>query len=614
MAQKYLGVDLGSHDVKIVLITAGLRGAAVLASYEERVTPRTEEDPFVASLRTALEMIRERGLAHLPTGIALPGTLGSYRVMQFPFADHKRIAQAVTFEVEGQFPIPVVELRYDHLAVPAASGGRALVAALRQDVVETATEAFRRAGSDIRVITLGPIALAQAAVGRVAALPPGTDETQRPAALLIDIGERSTEIVAVTDKLPVAVRTIRRGGRHVSRALQKAYGFDAAGVEIAKERDAFLAHAGLGELQRAQRESAEHVARAFEPIVREIEHTRLWLATEYDCTVTELRITGGTAELKGLQPFLQEQIGLPTHFLEPGDAVGVRALAGTRWTRFSVALGAALAAAKRPLVQLYDVTGSRSDGDWLHQRFMTLVSLGVAIVAFAAADTIVKVKAAQAQRAHQLAELETASSKIFGVALSSLADVESRLAEVEGADLTAQLPDRGAFEVLEMIVRAAAATDGGATAAPVGPLGAAPSDEDGQPTENTIAPGGITTATNADGSTTVVDPSGSPIGSPPGASPPPVDPGAGPVDPTAGIVASDQLVIQRIDIRELKIEMQVEATRATAQDRLALKLQGLGCVTDIKKGKVRDSNEKKVFEMEMSHSCFRAAPVDQGGA
>lgn len=86
------------------------------------------------------------------------------------------------------------------------------------------------------------------------------------------------------------------------------------------------------------------------------------------------------------------------------------------------------------------------------------------------------------------------------------------------------------------------------------------------------------------------------------------DAATGPVDPSAGILVSDQLIVQRIDIRELKLEMKVEATRATAQDRLALKLEQLGCITDIKKGKVRDSNDKKVFELEMSHNCFRETP------
>jgi type IV pilus assembly protein PilM len=614
MAQKYIGIDLGSHEVKVVVATAGLRGVNVLNAYQERVEIGEGEDALGASVRTAIGLLRERGLTHLPTGIALPGSVGSYRVLKFPFPDQKRIVQAIQFEIEGQFAVPTSELDYDHIVGPATGGGgRALVVAVRRKILDQTVQAFRDAGTEIRLLTVSPLALAQLVIGKIAPLPPDADENMRPAALLVDVGERSTELVAISDKVPLAVRTLRRGGRHVTRALQKAYGFDVAGAEVAKERDAFLPHAALGELSAEQRASAEKTAHALEAVVREIEHTRLWLRTEYEHELTEIRLTGGTAELRGFQPYLQEQLGLPVHFAAPGDGVGIRGTADLRWTRTSAAAGAALGAAKRPNIQLYDMTSVTADGSWIQEKFMTLASLGIAVVAFAAIDTIVKVKAMETQRDRYVSELESASLTVFGEELSTLADVEERLAAVEGADLTAQLPDRGAFEVLEMVTRAAAPSDADQAAAQA----AAGVTLGGGPTA--VDPNGVVTGTNPDGSPAMFDATGNPLTGPtaaPGAGPPAedgeeeegADPGAGPVDPSAGIVVSDQLIVQRIDIRELKLEMKVEATRATAQDRLALKLEELGCITDIKKGKVRDSKDKKVFELEMSHNCFRQMP------
>ncbi len=611
MAQKYVGIDLGSHEVKVVVATNSLRGVNVVNAYRERVEPGEGEVSLAAATRVAIQILRERGLTHLPAGIALPGSAGSYRVLKFPFPDQKRIAQAISFEIDGQFPVPTSALDYDHVVGPATGGGgRALVVAVQRAKLDGTVRAFREVGMDLRLITASPLALAQILISKVAPLPPGADEAMRPAALLVDIGDRTTELVAITDKVPLAVRTIRHGGRHVTRALQRAYGFDAAGAEVAKERDAFLPHAALGALNPDQLESAKHTAEAFEAIVREIEHTRLWLRSEYEFELTELRLTGGGAELRGLQAYLQEQLGLPTHFAEPGETVGIRGSADLRWTRNAAAVGAAFGAAKRPIIQLYDVTADSGGGNWVQERFMTLASLGIAIVAFAAIDTIVKVKAMEAQRNQYAAELSTASLSMFGEEFESLADVEERLASVEGADLTAQLPDRGAFEVLEMISRAATASDAGQV--PGAPASAGVVGGSGPVPDPTMGPGAVVTGTSPDGSPTMFDPSGNPLGAPAGSPPPGVegtsDVASGPIDPSAGVVVSDQLVVQRIDIRELKIEMKVEATRATAQDRLALKLEGLGCITDIQKGKVRDSNEKKLFELEMSHNCFRALP------
>jgi type IV pilus assembly protein PilM len=609
MAQKHVGIDLGSHSVKIAVATAGLRGVNVLNTYEERVIPGDGEDALAASTRVAIQMLRERGLTHMPTGIALPGGLGNYRVLKFPFGDQKRIAQAISFELEGQFATPISGLEYDHIVGPThGGGGRALVVAVKRDPLDQTVEAFRRGGADVRLVTVAPVALAQVLTKKVASLPPSADESLRPAAIVVDIGERTTELVVLSDKVPIAIRTLRRGGRLVTRALQKAYGFDIAGAEVAKERDAFLPHAALESLSSDQKASAEQTAQALEPIVREIEHTRMWLRSECESELTEIRLTGAGTELKGLQPYLQEQLGLPVHFAEPGETVGVRGTADTKWTRASVAVGTAFASAKRPLIQLYDVTAVATDGNWLQDKFMTLASLGIAIVAFAAVDTIVKVKAMEAERDQYVSELESISSTVFGEALGGLSDVEDRLAAVDGAALTDQLPDRGAFEVFEMITKAAAPTDAGQG-----------------PTDNVVLgdgvvpgvdPGGgdpnaLVTGTTPDGSPTMLDPSGNPLGAgPPGA--PPTGEGEGvaadgSLDPTAGIVSSDQLLIRYLDIRELKISMKLDATRVTAQDRLALKLQTLGCITDIKKSKVRDSNDRKQFELEMSHNCFRAS-------
>ena len=65
---------------------------------------------------------------------------------------------------------------------------------------------------------------------------------------------------------------------------------------------------------------------------------------------------------------------------------------------------------------------------------------------------------------------------------------------------------------------------------------------------------------------------------------------AGPVDVDAGIVTADQLELASLDIRELKVDLKVTATRATAQDRLAIQLKKLGCVSEITKGKVTEGN------------------------
>lgn len=592
MAQKFVGIDLGSHQVKIVVATAGLRGVQVLNTFQAAVDPQQDlEDALAASAAVAVGLLREQQLSHLPVGVCLPGALGSYRVLKFPFADQKRVSQALAFEIDGQFPLPVTELEYDHFVTPRVDGGgQALVVAVRRDLLSAVMSSLREAGVDVRLMTTVPMALAQVMGGSIAPrAADDPDDPTKPAMLVVDVGGRSTQLIALGDRGPLAVRTLRRGGRNVTGAIRKAYGLDAQSAEMVKLRDGFIAHSGSGALDDAQQRLSATVGRAMEGVLREIEHTRLWLRSELGHEVTEVRLVGGGANLRGLSEYLHDQLQLPVSMGRPRARFGGRYDPQEGWALDTAALGAAMGAARRPLVQLQDESGIQRDSDWIQQRFGTILALGLAIVAVAAVDTIVKIKALETERDRYRDELSASTQKVFGESKTSAAEIQELLDAVEGGDLTSVVPERTALDVLQLVAQASAPTDlGKAPSAPP------PVDPAADPALDPTAP---------------VDPAGNPaIAAPPGGEPAAEPVPAGPVDVNAGIVVADELELASLDIRELKIDMKVSATRAAAQDRLAIKLKELGCISDITKGKVTDRSrggaDRKVFEMTMSHRCY----------
>ena len=62
MAQKYVGIDLGTHRVKIAVMTGGFRGAQLVDTFEEPVLTAVtgqdgkvdEADPYLPALQAAL--------------------------------------------------------------------------------------------------------------------------------------------------------------------------------------------------------------------------------------------------------------------------------------------------------------------------------------------------------------------------------------------------------------------------------------------------------------------------------------------------------------------------------------------------------------------------------
>lgn len=596
MAQKFVGIDMGNHHVKVAVISAGLRGVQLVDAFEEPVGSPPEPgegeaaiDPFTHLLSVTFGALRNRGLLGQPAGVCLPPGLLSYRVLSFPFADERRIAQAVGFEADGQFPMPIEQLSHGHFTIPAPDGGgRALVVAARKERMQQLAAVFRRAGSELKVVTSPAVAAGQVARAPMpAATPEMTAQGRQPCTLVLDVGHEYTHFVALGPKGPMAVRALRRGSRQVSDAIAHAYDLSRDDAEAAKHADAFLPHRGLAEISPEQMEAGKVVAAAFEPVLRELEHTRIWLRSTYQLEVARIMLAGGGTDLNGFDAYLAEQTGLeivPFHVAAPGlklaDSPMLRRMAG--------AIGAAYGAARRPLLQLHDGAEADADGGWVQERMSSLIAIGVAIMAFAALDTIARVKAADTQLAVYEAELAEATKKAFGAELGP-SEVEEKLSQAEGQDLTSLVPERGALETLAMIVKAATPTDLSTAPPPPPPtptLG--PGDEDGDGEDG-----------GADGGDEAGDDAAAAERS-------------GPIPPDAGVVVADDLVISSLDIRERKIELKADANQGSAQDRFARKLAAIDCISNVSKGKVR-GDARKSFQMTMDSRCFHKVTSNEDG-
>jgi hypothetical protein len=104
MSQKYVGLDLGTHEVKAVLVSAGLRATQVLEVAVESVPLRSGDDGVSASLEQGLTLLRRRGWNHYRVGVVLPGSAASFRVLKFPF--NGPAADRPDDPLRGRGPVP----------------------------------------------------------------------------------------------------------------------------------------------------------------------------------------------------------------------------------------------------------------------------------------------------------------------------------------------------------------------------------------------------------------------------------------------------------------------------------------------------------------------------
>lgn len=582
---------MGADSVRIVVAVSTFRGISVDATECMTIQRGESQNRLNAAIDCALSMISSRGWESIPASVCVPAGSVSYRSLHFPFADPKRIAQTLAFELDGKFAQPNEELVVDH--VPAVSGdgaGLGIVAAQPVVQAETIKDRFKAGGVDVRVVTCGAFALAQVA-GALGI--PSKHEGEVPASmkavsLVLDVGHRSTEIAVLSGHEIVGARSFRFGEQTLLRVL-------------AKHQD----KRALYEVQLHDPLSAAENA-ALEPLSREVERLIHWLAAECRFYVTDLRLAGEVSRVRGLDMWLASEVSRPCQLIEFEDSKVVKQIAGRGEELSWAAIGAAHAGSRRSLIDLQSLSDAAGDeSELLKKRFVGVALMGTCILACAGVDTLAKVRAESRQRDAYQQELQLLSQGVFGAPVSDLDGVKTLLMGDE-SNLLDSVPSRGALDVFALITQAALPSDAKGKEGPEGgAAGSEPVDGKGGSDLGSKADtkagkdkkpdpldllkmdrGAQPMMLSADGSNEREEQALSVV----------------PVD--AGIVSDDRLYIRDADIREHKVVLSVAATRGSAKDRLKRKLAAIPCMKEIVIGATRDYNEFKQFDVTIEHDCY----------
>ena len=311
MLGKSLGLDLGSHSIKLVELRQNLRTLEVVRLHAVPVANGTSEFDALRDGAAALELGGERVVT------AIPGDRVARRAIHFPFRERRRIAQAVPFEVESETPFDLDEVFVDWELVGEGRAAAEVVATVvPRAEVASRLEALRDAGLGARVLEVEGLALANLA----AFVPmPGTR-------LLIDLGHRKTTLCLLVDGVARAARTVPLGGRLLTEAIAHETDVDWDEAERVKCRD------GVFDANLAPRSPATE--RALGRLVRELVRTvggfESALGAPPDKAIDEITLLGGGARLQRIDEYLSAQLGIrcARFSVPPGESTGAFLAAG----------------------------------------------------------------------------------------------------------------------------------------------------------------------------------------------------------------------------------------------------------------------------------------------
>lgn len=308
MLGRVIGLDVGSHSIKLVELRTSLRQVEVA---------RVQSIPSAPDVAAGLETLDAVGLAGTRLVAAIPSPRLTRRALRFPFRDRKRLEQAVPFEIENETPFELEDIVVDYELLPAA-GAEAEVAAavVRRSEISDTLDRLAGAGLAPRVLEGEGLCLANLEIFRAESGPH----------VILDLGHSKTTLCLVIDGHPRAARTLPFGGAAIDRAMAEDIGCspeEAARTKMASG----IFERGLA--ARDQRVGAllDHFAR---DLVRALTSFEPVLGGPVEDTLDELTLVGGTARTPRLDAYLRERTGIAARRLEfpPRAELGEFAAAG----------------------------------------------------------------------------------------------------------------------------------------------------------------------------------------------------------------------------------------------------------------------------------------------
>ncbi|MBI5229998.1 MAG: type IV pilus assembly protein PilM [Candidatus Magasanikbacteria bacterium] len=347
--ESYLGVDIGSHGIKVVellkrgkhphLFTYGFADESIaIHADSEQLLDVDHIGAWLKQICLKSKTVSRRAFASLPAATVYSG----YFTIPMLKKEDKQLF--VEREVSKFLKQPIADTVLDWKVIQPAKKTKdaketeeatrnkvehILVTATSKKLIAAYTEIFRIAGLQL-------LSLESEVFGLITALV-GTDTSP---ALLIDMGGEQTDFFIIDEGVPIFFRSVNIGGRQCTEVIAAQLGLDMGQAEAVK-RDMAAERGGDALLNLLKK--------TLEPLVEEVSYS-LEIYTKQKEQETarpeKIILTGGAALLPKFDALLSDRFAIKTYVGDPWSRViydpELQPVLESIGPRFSVALGMAL--------------------------------------------------------------------------------------------------------------------------------------------------------------------------------------------------------------------------------------------------------------------------------
>lgn len=296
-----IGLDVGSYAVKAVALQAN-KDRITLQGFAQARIDNQDVGEVVKAVMAQL------GLKSKRVCTAVSGRSVIVRQVETPRLEGPALQQHIAHEADKYIPFGSEEVIIDAQPLPDPEGKKpdnlsVMLVAVRRSFVSEHLAQLKLGGLEPEIVDVDVFALANCyeVLG-----PPAPPEAEKKATALIDIGAAKSNIAIVQGSRLLFTREVYLAGNEITEAVGRTMAAEAEDVDRLKLNP--------GEMLDQLLDAAQP---AFEDLANEIRLSFDYVEGQFDCEVSSVVLSGGSAQLPNASAILGNLLGRPVHVFDP---------------------------------------------------------------------------------------------------------------------------------------------------------------------------------------------------------------------------------------------------------------------------------------------------------
>lgn len=322
---KSIGIDIGSHSIKVVELHSGSKGLNITAFFHHKFSISIQADHGIEAIEFLRELVSRYDESSTRFNIALRTDQVAIRSKFFPFNEKIKIQKSLPFELEEDIPFSTDNAIFDSKTIRlVGSGAETLSCAAPKHHIENAIQLATDCGFSPSILSEEGIALSNLIEGwpdtpsMVAASNSVFESKEKPPCeirIVLHLGHQRTIVTAYNGNQLLTVRSILWGGKNIVDAVAKKYSIPHIEASKEVESKSFILTSKQG-ASFDQVSFSDTISSSVREMIRDLQLTLLEIKSEYNATISEAQITGGASQIINLGAFLTQMLEVPVNKLD----------------------------------------------------------------------------------------------------------------------------------------------------------------------------------------------------------------------------------------------------------------------------------------------------------